>query len=303
MPAMSWVAGFDIGGTHIKALAVEHATGRRLAEATQPTRAGEVEDGRHAWAATTRAQLATWEASFGPARRVGLSAPGLVAPDGRSIGFMPGRMQGLERFDWAAFLRRPRVPVLNDAHAALLGEAWQGAAAGLRDAVLITLGTGVGGGVLSGGRLLLGARHRAGHLGHLSLNPNGPPDICGTPGSLEDAIGEVTLPARSGGRFARTQDLLAAAAAGDAQAATIWADSVRALAAAVASLINLLDPEAVVIGGGVAQAGPALFDPLRHHLDTMEWRPAGARVDLRPAALGVWAGALGAARAAMQAES
>ena len=176
---------------------------------------------------------------------------------------MPLRMDGLEGFDWGRFLERAdAVSVTNDAHAALLGEVWQGAARGKTDAVLLTLGTGVGGAILADGHLLRGAIGRAGHLGHLSLDPHGPISILRTPGALEELIGECSLGARTGGRFQTTRALLAAAEAGDAEAAEVWATSIRALACAIASCINVLDPEIVILGGGITEAGDRLWRPL-----------------------------------------
>ncbi len=208
-------------------------------------------------------------------------------------------MAGLEGFRWADFLQR-RVNVLNDAHAALLGEVWQGAAAGARDAVLLTLGTGVGGAIISGGHLLTGHIGRAGHLGHITLDRHGAPGITGTPGSLEDAVGNATVAARSQGRFASTRDLLGAVQAGDAFAGQVWDASVQALAAGMASLINAFDPEVFILGGGIAAgAGDLLLTPLSRHLDAMEWRPGGHRVRVVIATLGEWAGATGAARRVM----
>jgi uncharacterized phosphosugar-binding protein len=211
---------------------------------------------------------------------------------------MPGRLRGLEGFDWARALGAP-VAVLNDSHAALLGEAWKGAAAGGRDVVLLTLGTGVGGAVLTGGRLLTGHLGRGGHLGHLSLDPDGPPDVTGMPGSLEGAIGNCTLAQRSGGHFRDTRELVEAHRRGDARATAVWLESVRRLACGVASIVNAVDPEVVVLGGGIALAGEALFGPLARFLDGVEWRPGGRRVRVVPAVLGDHAGALGAARHAM----
>jgi glucokinase len=150
------------------------------------------------------------------------------------------------------------------------------------------------------GHLLRGHIGRAGHFGHLSLNPEGPPDITGTPGSLEDAIGDSTLSLRSGGRFTSTRDLVAAVGKRDKDASKIWLTSVRALAAGIASLINALDPEVVILSGGITNAGAALFRPLARFLDQFEWRPGGARARIVRARLGDRAGAFGAAWQAMQ---
>ena len=184
------------------------------------------------------------------------------------------------------------MPVINDAQAALLAEMWRGAATGKRDAILLTLGTGVGGAIACNGRLLTGQIGRAGHVGHISLNPAGSKDIVNTPGSLEDAIGGHTVSRRSNGRFASSEALVKAYRAGDAGAREIWLESVRALAAAIASLINVIDPQIVIIGGGIASAGNALFEPLNRCLDCFEWRPHGAGVPIVAAELGEFAGAI-----------
>jgi glucokinase len=205
--------------------------------------------------------------------------------------------------DWSGrtySLHRTPVFVLNDAHAALLGELWQGAAKGYSNVVLLTLGTGVGGAVLANGHLLKGHIGRAGHLGHISVNSDGAPDIVGTPGSLEEMIGNYNIAERTAGRFNSTRELVEAHLNGDAAATRIWLRSVFHLAAAIASFINAFDPEIVVIGGGIAQAGPALFEPLAEYLDRFEWRPMGVRVPVRIAALGDRAGAIGAAYHAMR---
>src|SRR5262249_61014327 len=102
--------------------------------------------------------------------------PGLPTPAGQSVAGLEGRLAGLVGLVWKDLLEtNATIRVLNDAQAALVGEAWKGAAAGYREVVLLTLGTGVGGGILSEGRLVRGAIGRAGHVGPLSPDPEGPP--------------------------------------------------------------------------------------------------------------------------------
>lgn len=283
-----YAIGCDIGVTHVKVVTVSPG-GEVLSRRQIDTLAD-----RPDWPGRVRDVIAATEQAHGPAAWVGMAAPGLAAPHGRCISWMKGRLGEVEGLDWGEFLGRP-ARVLNDAQAALLGEVWQGAAKGSQNVMLLTLGTGVGGALMVDGRLLKGHIGRAGHLGHVSLDLDGPPDIVNTPGSLEDAIGNCTLSARSGGRFETTHDLYAAHQRGDAFATELWTRSIRALAAGVASLVNVADPEVVIIGGGIARAGAALFDPLNALLDQFEWRPHGQRVRVVPAALGEHAGALGAA--------
>ncbi|MEM7811319.1 MAG: ROK family protein [Planctomycetota bacterium] len=286
--------GVDLGGTKIKACLVT-GDGEIVARETRPT----VDDGGRGWVSAVAATVEALSLGHEDRPAVGLAAPGIASSDGRSIAVMPGRLAGLERFDWSEAVGTP-VAVLNDAHAFVAGEAWLGAARDEATVVGLTLGTGVGGGVLIDGRPFVGRDGRAGHLGHISLDPEGGLDITNTPGSLEDAIGEHSLSSRSGGRFATTADLVEAVRTADGQATEVWSRSVRALAAAVASLINIFSPESVVIGGGIASAGETLFEPLRTRLDEIEWRPFGRVTPVRPAELGTWAGAVGAAREAMR---
>lgn len=296
---MSYSVGVDLGGTNIKIVAVSSA-GELLEYVTCDTA-----DVDGSWANTIKENLhrIQQDRQATPCH-VGIAAPGLAASDGRSIVHMKGRLNGLEGFVWTNFLEMPaRVSVLNDAHAALLGELWQGSAKGYRNVILLTLGTGVGGAVLADGRLLKGQIGRAGHLGHVTVNADGAPDIVNTPGSLEQMIGNYNLRERSKGRFDSTRKLVEAHVAGDKDASDIWLRSVFHLGAAIASFINAFDPEIVIVGGGIAQAGAALFDPLANYLDKFEWRPMGHRVPVISAELGEKAGAIGAAyHAILQAE-
>jgi glucokinase len=296
---MSYVIGIDVGGTNIKTVAVSRQ-GDLLHQAEQRTA-----DERSDWAARIREEIMRIEAEQGEAAGwVGLAAPGLAAPDGRSIAWMQGRMDAIQGLDWTTYLGAAEtVPVLNDAHAALLGEAWRGAAAGCPNVMLLTLGTGVGGGALVNGHLLRGNIGRAGHLGHICLDPDGDPDITGTPGSLEDAIGDCTIVERSRGRFNSTAQLVQAHLAGDPVATAIWLRAVHCLGCGIVSLINVLDPEIVILGGGIIKAGDALFTPLREVVDQHEWRPTGSRAKIVPATLGELAGAVGAAYHALRTNS
>src|SRR5881296_496459 len=187
---MTYILGIDLAGARVKARAVTPG-GTSLArynESFDPERSMR-------FAETIRGVGAHAEAGQGSRPMgVGLSAPGLAAQDGRSIAFMPGRLQGLVRLVWSDVLGTPYpIPVLNDAHAALLGEVWQGAAQGCSNVMMITLGTGVGGAAMVDGHLLRGHTGKAGHLGHATVDMNGPPDICDMPGSLEMAIGNCTI--------------------------------------------------------------------------------------------------------------
>lgn len=283
-----WLLGLDLGGTRLKALCLT-MNGREIDRTTAPS-------GGEDWKKSVKQCVDSLLENHGQPAAIGVAAPGLPSLDERCIAHMPGKLPGLEGLVWRDFLgfHKP-IRVLNDAHAALLGEVWLGPAKSMRDVVLLTLGTGVGGAFLSDGRLFRGHTGRAGHFGHISIHAEGPPSLFNAPGSLEDAVGNHSLGARSGGRFHSTADLVAAVNSGDAHAAEIWHKSIRDLAAGVTSLINSFDPEAVVIGGGIAEAGDDLFIPLAAELDRVEWRPEGIRVPILRATLGDWAGACGAA--------
>ncbi len=294
---MTYAIGIDLGGTNIKAIAVSE-DGELLDRSIYETGDG----GRDAWAARVRQAVRTLEERRGkPATWVGLASPGLAARDGRSIASISSRIRDIAGLDWTDYFGGERmIPVLNDAQAALLAESWCGAAVGRKHAIMLTLGTGVGGAILSDGKLMRGSVGRAGDMGHVSLQTDGRPDANGIPGSLEDAIGNGTVGLRSNGRFGSTRDLVEAYVAGDADAAQVWMESVFKLACAVASFINILDPDLVILGGGIVAAGPSLFGPLASFMERVEWRPYGTAVPIIPAALGDFAGAIGGAYNAMK---
>jgi glucokinase len=293
--------GVDVGGTHIKVAAVGndaevHAQTRIE---TRDSIADTREKTRYWLQAIREASRAVAKEAKREALGIGIAAPGLVSRNSLVIESMPGRLQGLEQLNWTDALEQSQpVPVMNDAQAALLAESWTGAAVDAQNAVLLTLGTGVGGALLVEGRIARGHIGRAGHVGHISLDINGKPDICGTPGSLELMVGQATLSERSDGAFSTYEELLSAYRGGNARAEQVWTESIRALAVGIISLINVLDPELVLLGGGIAGASE-LSAPLASYLDSYEWRPSGHAVPVRPAQLGSYGGAIGAARNAM----
>jgi glucokinase len=284
--------GIDMGGTRIKGVLIDVETGEVLHRVVCPTNDGQ--DGQWKQAvADTYQQLKT--ATHEPVAGVGLSAPGLPTPANDAIACMPGRLPGLEGFVWSTFLGVP-VRVLNDAHAALMAEARYGAAKGIRNALMLTLGTGVGGGLLIDGNLYQGYYQMAGHLGHVSVNADSNQlDITQIPASLEDAIGNATVFRRSFGKYQTTHELVDAYRQQEPLATLVWLTSVRQLAVTIAGFANAFSPEVVVLGGGITQAGEALFSPLESFLTVFEWRPSGKKTAIRKAHFEDWAGAIGAA--------
>jgi glucokinase len=293
--SLSTTIGIDLGGTRIKAVAID-AQGNVLHENYQPTNDGEDKSWKNAVAAAANELQTILKTG---AINIGLSAPGLPNESNTAIAFMPGRMQGLENFIWKDFLHQPTL-VLNDAVAAMMAEAKFGAAKNKKNVVMVTLGTGVGGAILIDGKPYQGAFNKAGHIGHMVINDEGDPDITGMPGSLEDCIGNCTVNKRSNGKFTSTHELMDAYRRGDVFAKGVWLKSVRQLAIGVASIINIISPEVIVLGGGITQADNDLFEPLKEYISKYEWRPGGIKTEIVKAIYGDMAGAIGAACFAMK---
>jgi glucokinase len=283
--------GVDLGCTHIKTVVVNRR-GEILSELREDT--DEAND-RH-WKGTVVRMVKTLKQSFpGRVSAIGLSAPGLADEKNNCIEFMPGRLPGLENFNWSEAVGE-HVYVLNDAHAALMAEAQFGMAKNRKHAILLTLGTGVGGGILIDGKLYQGVAQKAGHLGHATVNADDLlKDVTNMPGSLEDAFGNLTLHDRSNGKFSNTLDLVNAYKRDDPFAREIWLTSVRRLAVSIASFINILSPEVVILGGGISKAGDSLLEPLRTFMKEYEWCPGQPPTPIVFAQFSDLAGAMGAA--------
>jgi glucokinase len=287
----SFAIGIDLGCTNIKGVLVD-PDGNVLQEARMETNE---QDDSH-WKHAVEVMVQEFQKKAGrKVEVIGLSAPGLADATNQCISFMPGRLPGLENYQWSKLIKES-VWVLNDAHAALMAEASFGAAKGLRHVALLSLGTGVGGGILINGELYQGVSQMAGHIGHVTINADtSVRDITNMPGSIEDAIGNASLPGRSGGRYHTTEELVNDFRKGDAFAAEIWLTSVRRLAVCIASVINVLSPECVILSGGITQANEALMNPLKNFLDQYEWRPGGKQTPVKFAYFSDRAGAIGAA--------
>jgi len=267
--------GIDLGGTRIKAVAIDKS-GNILNQFFHST--SDNED--MTWKDTVKKAVHEVQNKIKTQNTViGISAPGLPNADNSAIAFMPGRLQGLENFNWSGFLGT-RTFVLNDAVSAIVAEARFGVAKDRKNVAMLTLGTGVGGAILIDGKPYQGAFNKAGHLGHMVIDSNGAPDITGMPGSLEDAIGNCSINKRSFGKFNSTEKLLEAFRNGDNFAAEVWLTSVRKLAIGLASLTNILSPEMIILGGGITNAGKELFVPLKKYMNIFEWRAGGNKTEI-----------------------
>ena len=288
---MQHVIGIDLGGTNIKGLIINQQ-GEVLKQHYIPTE--DTADG--SWRENVKEMVMYLKNYLQlPVAGIGLSAPGLPNDQNQCIVYMPNRLHGLENFMWGEYLGDATY-VINDAHAALMAEARFGVAKDKKNVVLLTLGTGVGGGILINGQLYQGLGQMAGHLGHISLNTDGETQgITGMVGSLEYAIGNYSIEKRSHGKFTSTWALVEAYRKGDHFATYLWLSSVRKLAIAISSLANALSPEMVVLAGGITLADETLFGPLESFMDLYEWRPGGKKTEIVQAHFGDMAGAIGAA--------
>jgi glucokinase len=286
--------GIDLGGTRIKGVAVD-TNGNVLHQTYTPTNDGEGE----VWKAAIAKTVNELKNKLNIEKiAVGISAPGLPNKENTAIGFMPGRLEGLENFIWKNYLQCPAY-VLNDGVAALVAEAKTGAAKESINAVMVTLGTGVGGALLINKQAYQGSFNKAGHIGHIVIDSDGDKDVTNMPGSLEECMGNCTIEKRSDGKFTSTHELLIAMRSGDAFAKNVWQVSVKKLAIGLASVSNIISPDTIVVGGGIAEANDDLFLPLNKWFDEFEWQPGGVRPQIVKAVHGDLAGAIGAACFAM----
>jgi glucokinase len=316
---MRYILGIDIGGTNLVIGAVTEDGARVLGLLSEPTGAPEGPD------AVINRIVAMAGKVMATTRREDRSAEIL----GVGIG-SPGplnRKQGIVIFTpnlrWTNMPVRDRIGAAlelpasldNDANCAMLGEHWVGAARGAQDAVCLTLGTGIGGGIVVDGKLVHGASDAAGEIGHITIDVNGRRCGCGNDGCLEayasgpaiarraveaiEAGAVSSIPALAGNDLAKitAQTVFEAVAKGDALADELVKDTARYLGVGIANMLNLMNPEVVVICGGVTKAGDHLFVPLRREVARRAFKPAVEACRIVPGMLEGTAGVVGAAKA------
>ena len=289
----SCVLGVDLGGTAIK-LGLFSRDGELLADHQRPTP-------QPATPGSVCVEIVEAIGSLDPdglASMVGIGLPGPMDADAR-VARVCINLHGWEEVPLAAWLEprlKRRVTLANDGNCALVGEAWKGAAVGCSDVVLLTLGTGVGGGVMLGGKLFTGHNGAAAEPGLITLFPEGPDCNSGNRGSLEQ-YASITGLGRL--RDAEPSSLAMAASRGDEQAKAQWERYGQLLGTGISSLVYMFTPQLVLLGGGLAGASEHFLPAVRREVNTRVQAVSREGLQIKPCALGNGAGRLGAARLAI----
>jgi glucokinase len=325
-PGAPVTLGVDIGGTKLFGVALD-PRGAVIGDARLSTpQAEEAADGAGPGGAEVAdavaevvARLSAQLPSGPDPLAVGVGAPGMVDREGR-LRFAPN-LPGASGSDLrrlvADRLGGSLVVVENDANCAALGEQAFGALAEVRDGVMITLGTGIGGGIVVDGRVRLGAAGFAGEIGHMVVDPAGPPCPCGSRGCWEryasgGGLGRLAREAAYAGRLVHVvaqaggdpenvhgEDITRAARSGDEGALGVLDELGWWVALGLANIVTMVDPQRIVLGGGLAEAGDLLLGPTRRAFsELVEGASARPSIEITGAVLGERAGAVGAALAA-----
>jgi glucokinase len=287
--------GLDLGATNIKWAVVEYrgAAWETVDRGQSPTLAHEGADAVVGRMAGLAAAAATTHAGL---RSVGIGVPGLYDPATgctRLLTNMPGGWNEQPVAGPIAAATGLPVRLINDARAFGLAELRLGAGRGATTMIGLTLGTGVGGVVAVGGVVHQGHDGTAGELGHQTIDPDGPYCTCGNRGCLEAYARADQVAAACGTETA--EEAARAAAAGDPRALRGIAEVGRYLGIGIANMVVALTPDRVVLGGGVSAAGDLLLEPIRDELRRRVFVTGLDGVGITTAALGTWAGAIGAA--------
>jgi glucokinase len=289
---MSLHLGLDLGGTNLKWVVVEAGSGM-VKNGSVPT---DTRDGEQGVLRQMMGVAAGVVGEHGGITSVGVGMPGVLDPDrgvSRFLPNIPGHWDGLPVADRIEKATRVPVRLINDARAFALAEHGLGAGRGATSMLGITLGTGVGGGLVLDGRLYLGHAGTAGEFGHMTILPDGPLCNCGNRGCLE-ALTKADAIASACGQSS-VEESVAAARAGDHRALRGIHDAGRYLGIGVSNVIVLLSVDRVVLGGGVAAVGEMLLQPIREELAVRVHVADVGRIQVVCGDLGIWAGAIGAA--------
>lgn len=226
---------------------------------------------------------------------IGVGTPGPADATGRiaRVAINLANWHDVPLADWLEAKTGLPTVLANDANCAGLGEAWLGAGCRFRNLILLTLGTGVGGAIILDGKLFVGHLGAGGELGLITLNPDGPACNSGNQGSLEQYVSVPAIRRRTGLEPAQ---LGALAKAGNTDALTFWQSYGRDLGAGLASLIYILTPEAIIIGGGVSASAEFFFPAVQAEIERRVLPSSRAGIQLLPAQLGNQAGTVGAAK-------
>ncbi|MET7650987.1 MULTISPECIES: ROK family protein [unclassified Streptomyces] len=305
------VAALDIGGTKIAGALVD-GDGTILARAQRPTPAQEHGDAVMRAVEEALAEL-TASRLWGRVHAVGIGSAGPVDASAGTVS--PVNVPGWRDYPLVDRVRAVTgdlpVELIGDGVAITAAEHWQGAARGHDNALCMVVSTGVGGGLVLGGRLHPGPTGNAGHIGHISVELDGDPCACGGRGCVERiasgphiarrALENGWLPGPDGDTSAAA--VAAAARAGDPVAVASFERAAQALAAGIAATATLVEIDIAVIGGGVGKAGEVLFAPLRRALRDYATLSFVQRLTVTPAQMGTDAGLVGAAAAALSAST
>ncbi|MEG4105049.1 ROK family protein [Microcoleus sp. S13_C5] len=292
---MTQVIGIDLGGTAIK-LGRFGEDGICYQSLTVPT----------PQPATPEAVLATMTDAIlqlnpveNAVSAIGIGTPGPADAAGRiaRVAINLKNWHNVPLADWVEDKTGLPTMLANDANCAGLGEAWLGAGRHFKDLILITLGTGVGGAVILNGKLFVGHQGAAGELGLITINPDGPECNSGNRGSLEQYVSVQAIRRETG---LEPLELANIAKSGDAKALEFWQNYGRYLGIGLASLIYILTPEAVIIGGGISAGAEFFLPKVREEIERRVLPTSREDLQLLVAELGNQAGIVGAAKLAWQ---
>ncbi len=291
-------AGIDLGATNIKAGLI--LADRILAKASIPTAGFPSREGLiNAISGQITQLLKQAGVSKKNLSGIGIGVPGPVDPLKGIVHYFPN-IKGWHNVPLKKILRKKTgLPVFidNDANLMTLGEGRLGAAKGKKNVLGITLGTGVGGGILINGRLYRGSSLNAGEIGHIPINEEGPACACGGKACLERYVGNKYILEKARKAFGQDitlEELSSLANKGNIRAVKIWRDIAGHLTVCLAGVVNFFNPDTIVIGGGVAGAGRVLFEAVKQGIKERAMPTQARVVKVVKAKLGNNAGMLGA---------